>query len=50
MINLSTGEILFYSGIACMAFAVCIAIISALIFYYTGRKLNKKMDELYGEL
>ena len=50
MSNLSTGELLFYAGIACIAFSVCVAVVSICIFRYTGKKLNRKLDELYGEL
>ena len=50
MMGLSMGELLFYAGIACIGFAVCFAIVSACIFRITGKKLNKKLDELYGEL
>lgn len=47
---MSTGEILFYSGIGCMVFGICILIIGIGVFRYTGKKINRKLDETYGEI
>ena len=50
MSNLSIGELLFFSGISFVILGACILAVSTFIFRHTGKKLNKILDETYGEL
>lgn len=46
---LSGSEWLFWGGIAAMAAAALLAVLCVAIFYVTGRRLKKKLEEEYGE-
>lgn len=50
MFGLLESEIIFYSGIAIMGIAVLCAVAGILIFTYTGRKLQSRLEEEYGKL
>ena len=48
-INLSSSELLFYSGIAVMAAAFVLSIVCIAAFMVKGRKLKEKLIQEYGE-
>lgn len=48
MSGLSGSELLFYGGIAVMAGAVAAALLCAVLFAVTGRRLKRKLEEEYG--
>ena len=50
MLGLSESEILFYGGIAAMATAGALAVLSVIIFTLTGRKIRKQLEQAYGEI
>ena len=50
MLNLSGSEFLFYGGITVMTAAAVIAVICAVIFQASWRKLREKLDQEYGKL
>lgn len=41
--------LLFYGGLTAMGIAFFSALISAGVFFYTGRKLKKRLEEEYGK-
>lgn len=49
MFGLSGSELLLYGGIAVMAAAALAAVLGAVVFRVTGKKLKKKLTEEYGE-
>ncbi len=50
MLGLSGSEMLFYGGIAVMASAGILAVLSMIIFTLTGKKLRRKLEQEYGEI
>lgn len=50
MLGLTGSEMLFYGGIAVMASAGVLAVVSVIIFMLTGRKIRQKLDQDYGEI
>ena len=49
MLNWSGSELLLYGGIAIMGLAVLFTAVSGIIFFLTGKKLKKKLEEEYGK-
>lgn len=49
MFGLSGSEILCYGGLAVMAASVAAALLCAVIFSITGKKLKEKLMQEYGE-
>jgi Na+-translocating ferredoxin:NAD+ oxidoreductase RnfG subunit len=43
-------EIIFHAGIIIMCLAAVVAVIFAIIFLIQKKKINKKLDEEYGNL
>lgn len=50
MIHLSVSECLFYGGIAVMVVTAVAAVICAVTFKITGKKIKHVMEQEYGEL
>lgn len=50
MFGLSVSENFFYGGILIMILAVFCFIFCFTVFYLTGRKLRKKLEQEYGTL
>lgn len=50
MFGLSGSELLFYGGLAIMVIAVLLAMVCAVLFRLSGRRLKKKLEQEYGEL
>jgi len=46
---MDSGEMLYYGGIAVMCGSVGLAALFTLIFTITGKRLNRKLNEEYGE-
>lgn len=46
--SLNSSDILFYSGIMIMIFAVIIALACFVIFRISGKKLKKTLEQEYG--
>lgn len=49
MYGMSESELIFYGGIAAMAAAGILAVLCIVVFTYTGRRLNKKLELEYGK-
>lgn len=49
MIGLSSSEIIFYGGIIVMAAACVLAVLSAVVFVFTGKRLKKCLEQEYGK-
>lgn len=49
MYGLSSSELLLYGGLAGMGIVTVLALVTAAVFGVTGRKLDKKLKEEYGE-
>lgn len=50
MSGLSVSEILLYGGLAVMAAAAAGAIVCAVVFVCTGRRIKEKLEQEYGRL
>ena len=48
MSGLSGSELLFYGGISVMLLAVAAAILAAVLFAISGRRLRRKLEEEFG--
>lgn len=42
-------EVMFFGGIAIMAFGAVALVVGLILFGISGKKLNKKMNDIYGE-
>lgn len=49
MLGLSKSEFLFYGGISFMAIAAAAGVWCGFIFRMTGRKINRELQQEYGE-
>ena len=49
MFSLSGSELLFYFGILIMIVTIIVAVTSIIIFFCTGRRLKRKLEQEYGE-
>jgi len=49
MVSLSSSEIIFYGGIMIMAAASALAVICAVLFTITGKRLKKRLEQEYGK-
>lgn len=50
MWNVSVSELLFYGGLIGMGTTMILALLAAVIFRITGKKLKRKLEEEYGKI
>lgn len=50
MFRLSGSELLFYGGIGIMVMATIASLFGMIIFRYTGKRLQARIKQEYGEL
>jgi len=49
MVGFSVSELIFYGGIVVMAAACVLAVVCAIIFTITGKRLKERLEQEYGK-
>ena len=49
MLDLSNGAVLFYIGIAGMIIAAISAVVSVIVFFVSGKRIMRKLEDEYGK-
>ncbi len=49
MDKLLSSELIFYSGIAVMAVSGVLAVLCAVVFRFTGKRLRHRLEQEYGK-